>query len=240
MNERQFGLVGKNIYYSFSQSYFSAKFKELQLLNHSYQVFDIDDISKVETVCSTSNLVGLNVTIPYKESIIPFLDELSDEAKEIGAVNTIFFKNNRKIGFNTDYCGFKESLKPILKSHHQKVLLLGNGGASKAIQFALKNLQIPYTIIARNSELDFFSITEKMLQEHQIIVQTTPVGTFPSEETVPFPFHFLNEQHLAYDLIYNPEKTAFLSEAERNHASIKNGLEMLHLQAEKSWEIWNS
>lgn len=235
-----FGLIGKNISYSFSENYFAQKFLDLNLLNCKYQIFDLQSIEEVFLVFDLPNLQGFNVTIPYKESIIDYLDELSPEAQKIGAVNCVKLVNGKKIGFNTDAFGFENSLKPLLTKENQKALIFGNGGAAKAIKFALEKLEIPYQVITRNGEFTYEMLSEEIFSEHQILINCTPVGTYPNvENTLPIPFDALNSTHLAYDLIYNPKKTKFLQIAETKGAIIKNGYEMLQLQADKSWEIWN-
>ncbi|MGB6083474.1 shikimate dehydrogenase family protein [Moheibacter sp.] len=237
---RKFGLIGKNIAYSFSESYFHDKFRKENITNSTYQLFDLKSISEVEELFQTKELKGFNVTIPYKEEIIPYLDELSPEAQKIGAVNCVKIQNNKKIGFNTDAFGFENSLKPLLEKHHQKALILGDGGAAKAVKFALTKLDIEFKSVTRKGELKFSDLNQEIISTHQLIINCTPVGTFPDLETSPdIPYEFLTDSHLLYDLIYNPEKTKFLQLGETQGAKIKNGYEMLVLQAEKSWEIWS-
>jgi len=234
------GLLGKNISYSFSKGYFENKFKELHISNYSYDIFDLQDINKVNSIFEKPNLRGFNITIPYKESIIPFLDELSDEAKNIGAVNCVLIKNKKRIGYNTDAYGFQKSLETKLNKTHKKALILGDGGASKAVQYTLNQLHIPFKIISRKGENTFENLTKSEVEKHTLIIQTTPVGTFPTIDNVlEFPFDGLSENHLVMDLIYNPEKTKFLELAEKHNADILNGLQMLHNQADKAWTIWN-
>ena len=239
----KFGLVGKNISYSFSENYFTKKFKILGLNNHEYYTYDIESIQDFPNIISR-DIMGLNVTIPYKEKIIDFLDEIDEEAYKIGAVNTIkIIKNNKLKGFNTDVYGFEESLLPLIETYHKKALILGTGGASKAVAFVLQKLNIDYLAVSRNpnkDQLSYGDLTEDILKNHKIIINCTPLGTFPEVDTFPdLPYQFLSEKHLLYDLIYNPAKTRFLSEGEKRGATIHNGLKMLELQAEKSWEIWN-
>jgi shikimate dehydrogenase len=185
----------------------------------------------------------LNVTIPYKEQVLDFLDEIDDDAAEIGAVNTIKITHNKLKGFNTDIYGFEESLKPFLQKHHTKALVLGTGGASKAVIFVLKKLAIDYLIVSRNpvnDQISYQNITKKILKSHTIIVNCTPIGTFPKIDLCPdIPYQYITNNHLLFDLIYNPSKTKFLSKGEAKGAIISNGLKMLELQAEKSWKIWN-
>lgn len=240
----QFGLIGRTISYSFSQKYFSDKFDLEKIENTSYQIFDLNEISEIEKLVQNKNLKGLNVTIPYKEQILPFLDQLSPEAEKIGAVNCIRIQRNAEdnpilTGFNTDAYGFENSLKPLLESHHQRALILGDGGAAKAVKYALDKLEIPFRTVTRNGSFLYSDLTKEIILDHPIIINSTPLGTFPDVENAPdIPYEFLTERHLLYDLVYNPEKTKFLKNGELKGAKIKNGYEMLVLQAEKSWEIW--
>lgn len=237
---KNFGLIGKNIAYSFSESHFHDKFRKENITNSTYQLFDLKSISEVEELFQTKELKGFNVTIPYKEEIIPYLDELSPEAQKIGAVNCVKIQNNKKIGFNTDAFGFENSLQPLLEKHHQKALILGDGGAAKAVKFILTKLEIDYQSVTRKGELRFPDLDKEIISEHPLIINCTPVGTFPDLEASPdIPYQFITTSHLLYDLIYNPEKTKFLQLGEIKGAKIKNGYEMLVLQAEKSWEIWS-
>lgn len=240
---KTFGLIGKNISYSFSRTYFTEKFKK-ENIDAKYYNFDLEEINQFRDVIKEMpDLQGLNVTIPYKQEIIIFLDDLAPEAKEIGAVNTIKVNGNRLIGYNTDYIGFSESIKPLLKSHHNKALILGTGGASKAIAYALRKLDIEYKFVSRDSgkgKLSYNDLSEEIIKDHNIIINTTPVGTFPDVEEYPkFPVGYLTKNHLVYDLIYNPEITQLLALAKKQGATVKNGLKMLELQAESAWNIWN-
>ena len=241
-NQIKFGLLGKNISYSFSKGYFSEKFKELALDNYSYVNFDIDSIEKFPALLS-DHITGMNVTIPYKEQIIPYLDELDTVAKKIGAVNTIKISNGKLIGYNTDVFGFENSLKPLLKKHHKNALILGTGGASKAIRFVLDKLAINFLVVSRNpkgNQISYQDISKSLLNTNTLIVNCTPVGTFPNINAFPeIPYQYITNKHILYDLIYNPEKTRFLIKGEVQGATIYNGLKMLELQAEKSWKIWN-
>ncbi len=241
----RFGLVGKNISYSFSKGYFTQKFKELGLDHHSYENFDLSAIKDVqELIQLNKNLKGLNVTIPYKEAIIPYLDELNPKAEKIGAVNTIKFTKKGLKGFNTDIYGFKKSIKPFLKKRHKKALILGTGGASKAVAFVFSELGIKYKYVSRNpkkNQFGYADLNDGVLKKYTVLINCTPQGTFPNIEDKPaIPYQYISNKHLLFDLIYNPEKTAFLLEGEKQGASICNGLRMLELQAEKSWAIWNS
>ena len=236
----KFGLIGRNISYSFSKKYFEQKFNRLSLPDYFYDLFDIQQIEEIEKIFSIDNLRGLNVTIPYKEQVIPFLDELSDEAEKIGAVNCILIKNGKKIGYNTDVFGFEKSLLTYPKILSEKALILGNGGAAKAVKYIFDKYNIDYQIVSRKTELNFENLSEEIVKEHKIIVQCTPVGTFPNvEQNLPFPFGGISFQHVVIDLIYNPPQTQFLRKAHEMGAKTMNGLLMLEQQAEKAWEIWN-
>ncbi|HEU4496990.1 MAG TPA: shikimate dehydrogenase [Flavobacterium sp.] len=240
-----FGLLGKNIGYSFSAGYFAEKFKSLDLEDYSYANFDIQDIGEFNRIIAENhNLKGMNVTIPYKEAVIPFLSSLSRKASLIGAVNTIKFTKKGKLkGYNTDYYGFKKSLKPLLEPHHQKALVLGTGGASKAVAYALEELGILATFVSREPAEDSISyalVNATTFDNHQIIINCTPLGTSPNVLAFPpIPYEFFTEKHIAYDLVYNPEESVFLKKAKKRGAAVKNGYEMLVLQAEKAWKIWN-
>ncbi len=238
--QKKIGLIGRNISHSFSKKYFEDKFQRLMLKNYSYEVFDLEELSEVEEIFKTENLIGLNVTIPYKEKIIPYLDELSEEAEKMGAVNCIVIKNNMKKGFNTDAVGFEKTLLIHKKHLHQSALILGNGGAAKAVQYVLDKHKIPYRTVSRKSELNFENITEEIVAENKLIIQCTPVGTFPNEEEcLDFPFSGISENHLIIDLIYNPTYTSFIKKSAEKGAKTVNGYYMLEQQAEKNWEIWN-
>ncbi|WP_410881528.1 shikimate dehydrogenase family protein [Myroides sp. DW712] len=245
MIKKHYGLIGKNISYSFSQQYFTEKFKQLRLTDSLYSNFDLEKISEFSDILERfDNLKGLNVTIPYKQAIIPYLDSLSKKAAAIGAVNTIrLTKKNKLKGYNTDWYGFYHSLKPLLKKQHTQALILGTGGASKAIEYSLSKLDIAYRFVSRTKQdnaLTYAELTEAILAQYTVIINTTPLGTFPQVEEKPtIPYHLITAQHLVYDLIYNPEKTAFLRLAEEQGATIKNGHEMLVLQAEKAYKIWS-
>ncbi len=237
---KTYGLIGKNISYSFSRNYFANKFKKEDIKNSQYINFDIDNLSELNNIFNTDNF-GFNVTIPYKEAIIPYLDSLDFHAEKIGAVNTIKLENGKKIGFNTDWIGFKKSIEPLLNSHHTKALILGTGGASKAVIYALDQLKIETLMVSRYGEISYEDLSEEIIQNHAIIINCTPVGTFPNVDAAPeIPYHFITKNHLAYDLIYNPAETLFLKKCKEKGAVVKNGLEMLEIQAEASWKIWNS
>ena len=245
MSKRHFGLVGKSIEYSFSKKYFTEKFVLGNLADCSYHNFDLKIIDEFPSlIAENPDLKGLNVTIPYKESVLPYLNKLSKTAAQIGAVNVIRFtkKGNLK-GYNSDYYGFMKSLKPLLQLHHKKALILGSGGAAKAVSFALDQLGILYTFVTREEKegmIDYDLINATTFDNHQIIINCTPLGTVPNtKEFPPIPYNFFTEKHIAFDLIYNPAETQFLKKAKKKGAVTKNGYEMLVLQAEKAWKIWN-
>ena len=236
---RTFGLIGKSLEHSFSSQYFNEKFFKEGITDTQYLNFELKHISEFTELIKTNKLSGLNITIPYKESIIPFLDELNEEAKEIGAVNTIQFSNGKTIGHNTDHIGFTNSIQPLLEDRN-KAIILGDGGAAKAIKYALKKLNIEYKTINRNTSFDYLDITKQITGYYTIIINTTPVGSYPNINDFPkIPYEYLNQNYLLFDLIYNPNETKFLAYGKAKNAQTKNGLEMLQLQAEESWNIWN-
>ena len=239
LTKKIYGLIGKNIEYSFSRNYFNNKFEKFRIKDTEYNNFDLSDISEFEKI-DLSNIVGFNVTIPYKEDIITFLDKVSDDALKIGAVNTIKINNNKLIGFNTDHIGFSKSLNG---KKFKNALVFGSGGASKAIKYSLNNLGIKFNIVSRKKAPGLISYEnlDKEIMNSDLLINTTPLGTFPNiEKKIDIPYHLINKDHTCYDLVYNPNKSSFLSKCEIQGASIKNGLEMLELQAEASWDIWNS
>lgn len=243
---KTFALVGRNISYSFSRKYFAEKFAKEQIPDCEYVNFDIPTIEALSAlICATPTLVGMNVTIPYKEAVLPLLDQQSEELVAIKACNTIkILPSGQLKGYNTDYIGFRDSLVPYLKPHHNRALILGTGGASKAVAFALSQLGIPYQLVSREASaaaLSYHELTKEVIQSHFLIVNTTPLGTSPkTEEFPPIPYQWITREHLLYDLIYNPEKTTFLAKGEVQGATILNGYPMLVLQAEAAWKIWNS
>lgn len=241
---KRFGLIGKTLLHSFSPSFFKDYFVKTNI-EATYELFEISSIDKVDDILNDESISGLNVTVPYKIEILPFLDEIDSTALEIGAVNVIAFKDKKKIGFNSDAFGFQQSIKPFLTNKHERALIIGTGGSSKAIEYVLKKIGIEIIYISRNpngryKHYSYEEINENMLIACKLIVNCTPIGTFPNiDECIEFPFKYLTEAHLVIDLIYNPQKTKFLSEAEKNGATILNGESMLKEQALKSWEIWN-
>jgi shikimate dehydrogenase len=243
--KRVYGLIGKNISYSFSKKYFTDKFVLGNLIDCFYENFDLQSIEEFSSVITNNpDLKGLNVTIPYKETIVPYLNKLSKNAAQIGAVNVIRITKKGKLkGYNSDYYGFMKSLEPLLQTHHKKALILGTGGAAKAVSFALDQLGILYTFVTREEKegmIDYNRINATTFDNHQIIINCTPLGTSPNiKEFPPIPYQFFTSNHIAFDLIYNPEETQFLKKAKKKGAITKNGYEMLVLQAEKAWKIWN-
>ena len=238
--KKTYGLIGKNIDYSFSVKYFSQKFNDEKIIDSEYVNFDLREIEDFNNI-EIFKINGLNVTIPYKEKIITYLDEIDKAASKIGAVNTIAIKDNKLIGYNTDYIGFIESFKNNL--NFKNALILGTGGASKAIQYALNIKNINFDIGSRKNNKKYISydLINKKIKDYDLIINTTPLGTFPNVSKKPkINYNLINENHFCYDLIYNPEKTSFLKECEKKGARIMNGLEMLKSQAEESWIIWNS
>jgi len=247
---RFFGLIGKKLEHSFSPEYFKKKFEKEGISGVYYQLFPLQNIDQFnQLITDYTELFGLNVTIPYKQEIIPFLDEIDTNAKEIGAVNTIKFnRSNNKLylkGYNTDYLGFLDSINPLLKSYHKKALILGTGGSSKAIEYAFKISGINTLKVSRKVEnsqtICYRDLNADILNDYKIVVNTTPLGMYPNTEEFPdIPYQIITDRHLIYDLIYNPPITRFLERAKQQGAYIKNGQEMLEKQAEYSWKIWNN
>ena len=240
----KFGLVGKNIEYSFSRAFFSEKF-EKERIKHSYENFDIPSLVGFPKVISENpDLKGLNVTIPYKEEIIPFLNELDETAQKIGAVNVIkILEDKTLIGFNSDYFGFQKALSGFLPLKRKTALILGTGGASKAVAFALENLGFEFIYVSRSFDsgnLKYSDLNNEIIRKYLLIINCTPLGTFPRVEDLPnIPYQFLTSEHLLFDLIYNPLESRFLEQGQKYGAKTSNGLAMLQFQAEKAWEIWN-
>jgi shikimate dehydrogenase len=240
---RQFGLIGKTLSHSFSKQYFEQKFEKEEISDASYSLFELTEIAEFTALLQEHQLSGLNVTIPFKEAILPYLDEIDVEAKTIGAVNTIQFTKSGLKGYNTDVIGFRNSIKPFLENIHTRALILGTGGASKAVAYVLENLGIKITYVSRNpkaeNELSYADINSFVMKHHLLIVNTTPIGTFPNITEAPeLPYEYLTEQHFLYDLIYNPSETQFLKHAKAAGAIAINGEQMLKIQAEEAWKIW--
>lgn len=242
MNKKlKYGLIGYPLSHTFSPPYFAEKFQNENITNIRYDAYSLESIEEIVPLFS-SGIAGLNVTIPYKEKVIPYLDELSEEAEKIGAVNTIKVVNGKKIGYNTDVYGFEHSLLDLIQENKiEKAFILGTGGASKAVKYVLDKLEIESHFISRNPELTTYDqITKDMIYDTKLIVNTTPLGMYPKIDLCPqLPYDALGREHFLYDLVYNPEKTLFLKKGKIKKARIKNGHDMLILQAEKSWEIWN-
>ncbi|WP_299123732.1 shikimate dehydrogenase [uncultured Tenacibaculum sp.] len=246
-NKKLFALVGRNISYSFSKGYFTKKFKDLKLEENEYVNFDIQSIKELPQKIkeNKNNLKGMNVTIPYKLEVFNYLDKIDKKALKVGAVNTIRISKKGKLkGFNTDVYGFKKSLKPLLKKHHEKALILGTGGASKAVAYVLEELGVKYKFVSRSpegkKEMSYNELSREIIEACQIIVNCTPLGTYPNIDDCPnIPYESITSKHLLYDLIYNPSETTFLKKGKEKGAVVKNGLEMLEQQAEKAWRIWN-
>lgn len=241
---KTYGLIGEYLDHSFSKDFFTHKFTA-EDIDARYENFALAHISEVESLLKWDELDGLNVTVPYKVAILTYLDELSEEARKIGAVNTVQFLDGKKIGHNTDAFGFAQSIKPFLTFQHERAIVLGTGGASKAISYVLDNLGIDVIKISRipkgEKQFGYDEVNDNMLRACKLVVNATPVGTFPEIDKCPqFPFESLTEEHLVIDLIYNPNKTKFLRHAEENGAVILNGRPMLEHQALKAWEIWNT
>jgi len=249
---RLFALIGYPLTHSFSKKYFTEKFKREGISNCRYELLELPDYKGFPNlIASHHDLVGLNVTIPHKQNIIPFLDELdAASAARIGAVNTIkILANGRLKGYNTDYYGFRLSLEQWLQSLNVsieglKALVLGNGGAAKAVFAALEDIQISYQIVSRQktaSTISYEDLTKDVIASHHLIINTSPVGTYPKVDECPaIPYEWLSKKHLLYDLVYNPAETLFLKKGKQQNAQTHNGLPMLQLQAEKAWEIWNT
>ena len=241
---RKFGLIGFPLSHSFSRNYFTNKFAAEGIRDCEYHLFPLKSINELPQLISENpTLCGLNVTIPYKESVLPFLHSVSPAVKQIGACNCIKITKGQLEGYNTDVVGFEESIKPFLKPEIRKALILGTGGAAKAVAWVLKKLSIDYQYVSRKSGegiLSYNDISSKVLKEIPLIINTTPLGMQPNIFNKPsLPYGAIAPGHLCYDLIYNPEKTSFLAACEAEGAVIKNGLEMLEIQAEESWRIWN-
>ncbi|MCJ8210886.1 shikimate dehydrogenase [Mucilaginibacter sp. RS28] len=260
---KKYGLIGYPLSHSFSKKFFTDKFREENIEDTQYDLYPLENIKELLPLLErTPDLCGLNVTIPYKVEVMELLDWRSTEAKQIGAVNCLRIANQSPVttvftgevgfkddhfrieGFNTDAYGFEESLKPLLKSQHERAMILGDGGAAQAVKYVLQTMGMPYMIVARKpgeNRVLFDELTAEHVQSHKLIINTTPLGTSPNIDACPpIPYEAIGDEHLLYDLVYNPEVTLFLQKGQEQGATIKNGYEMLVLQAEKSWEIWNS
>ncbi|WP_035564784.1 shikimate dehydrogenase family protein [Hymenobacter sp. IS2118] len=244
---RQFGLIGRTLSHSFSQTYFTQKFYSQQLADHRYDLFELATIGELPRLLAANpNLTGLNVTVPYKELVVPYLDDTALSANRVGAVNVIErTAEGRLVGHNTDYIGFRDSLRTFcpLRGEAARALVLGTGGAAKAVEVALRELGIPYWNVSRTllgPGLTYDDLTPQLLASHRLIINATPVGTFPNAGECPqLPYHALTADHYLYDLVYNPMETLFMAKGLEAGAQVKNGFEMLCLQAEAAWDIWN-
>lgn len=241
---RRFGLLGYPLSHSFSQKYFIEKFAQLGLTDCVYENFSLPDIKELSVVLKEkTDLCGFNITIPYKKQVLAFLDEVSPVVAAIGACNCVQIKAGKLTGYNTDVVGFEQSLKPFLQPHHTKALVLGTGGASAAVEYVLRKLGITVQYVSREASdhaIAYEQVDEKILSTHHLLINTTPLGMYPNVTECPdLPYHFLSPQHHLYDLIYNPAETQFLSNGKVQGATVQNGQEMLVLQAEESWRIWN-
>jgi shikimate dehydrogenase len=240
------GLIGYPLTHSFSKKYFTKKFEKEGITNYAYELFPLKSIEEFRELERNEGIIGLNVTIPYKEQIVPFLDRLDESAAAIGAVNVIKIQNGEKIGFNSDYFGFKISLQRLIPENFtSKALILGTGGAAKAVQFTLEKLNIPYQLVSRDrgKGLTYQDLNENpdVIKENYLIINTTPLGTLPNVDEKPdIPYHLLSSAHYLHDLVYNPAETAFMRAGIQQGAKVKNGYDMLVEQANKAWEIWHN
>ena len=241
----KYGLIGKNISYSFSKTFFTVKFEQ-EKRNDSYHNFDIECIHLLpEILAKNKDIKGLNVTIPFKEEVIPLLDRLDKEAEKIGAVNTIkILKDGRLAGYNTDHYGFAQSLADFLPLKEKTALILGTGGASKAIRYVLETMGFDYKMVsgtASDNTITYDDLTREMMASHYLIINCTPLGTFPNVDSYPdIPYSHITRDHVLFDLVYNPRETEFLKRGFAKGARVSNGLKMLEFQAKKSWKIWKS
>lgn len=240
---RNYGVIGFPLSHSFSPEYFKQKFIK-ENIAATYTAFPIEDLNQIRSLVNEKNLSGFNVTIPYKEKIISLLDSLNDEAKEIGAVNCVKVANDKLTGFNTDAYGFQIALNDVMKSKPENALVLGLGGAARAVKYVLKKSGINFISVVREKskgDLLWNELTEKIISENLLIINCTPLGMFPNEKSFPpIPYSAITEKHLLFDLVYNPAETLFMKNGKEKGATVSNGLRMLELQADKSWEIWNS
>lgn len=242
-----FGLIGYPLSHSFSKKYFTEKFEKEGIKDCFYELFPLQNISELSVLLKNGSIKGLNVTIPYKEKVIPFLDEMDETAKAVAAVNCIAIVAEKKIGYNTDVIGFRQSIKPFLETRHERALILGTGGSSKAVAYVLKQIGIDCYFVTRDKSrfngsnvFTYEEVSEYVINAFKLIVNTTPVGMFPEESNCPdIPYQYIGREHLLYDLVYNPGQTLFLKKGKERGAACVNGLSMLYQQAEASWKIWN-
>jgi len=242
-----YGLIGKSLKHSFSQTYFTKKFADLRLSDFSYNNYEIESIDALKDLIASNHLLGLNITIPYKEEVLTLLDSIDPQAKQIGAVNCIAIRENKLFGYNTDVYGFSQSIKPFLDNRHERALILGTGGASKAVAFSLKQIGVEVFFVSTkpnpslSNTFGYADLNAAIFNAFKLIVNCSPVGTFPAVDQAPaLPYEFLTADHFVYDLVYNPAETKLLRLAKEKGCMTMNGYSMLQLQAEKSWEIWQT
>lgn len=242
---KTYGIIGSPLTHSFSQQYFTEKFQREGITDARYEVYPISAVDQVHgLIRENPGLRGLNVTIPYKQSVLRHLDDVSNLPAGLQACNCIRIENGKTFGYNTDVTGFELSVLPLLKKQHTAALVLGNGGAAEAVRSVLQKLKIPCTTVSRNVQADgsltYSRVDQSVIESNKLIINTTPLGTFPGTGECPdIPYRYLTPEHILFDLVYNPAKTLFLQKGEAQGAVIKNGYEMLVLQAEESWKIWN-
>jgi shikimate dehydrogenase len=241
----EYGLIGFPLSHSFSKKYFTEKFEKESILESSYELFPLENIDHLPLLLNQhSNLRGLNITIPYKEQVLRFLDELTPVVEEIQACNCIKIQDGKLVGYNTDVIGFEQTLERKLAPHHNQALVLGTGGAAKAVHYVLKKKGINYLQVSRtkrNGIISYEELNPEILETHTLVINTSPLGMYPAVDEAPeIPYGCLGARHYLYDLVYNPAKTRFLAEGERRGAAIENGGDMLVIQAEASWDIWNT
>lgn len=260
---KYYGLIGFPLSHSFSKKYFAAKFEKEKITDAEYENYPLEDIGGLQDLLDDHpQLRGLNVTVPHKKNVLRYLDWIEHDARKAGAVNCLRITKESPLqaafsgevgikdhdfrleGYNTDLYGFEMSLRPLLKRYHDQALVLGNGGAAQAVKCILENLEIPFKVVtrkAKDGDLTFGDLKPHHIKKHRLIINTTPLGTYPNvDECPPIPYEAITDDHLLYDLVYNPEQTLFLKKGAEKGAATKNGYEMLILQAERSWEIWNS
>ena len=238
--KKNYGLIGTKLKHSFSKDYFERKFKSLNYKNHSYKNFEINNLNSLRELISKNNISGLNVTIPFKEQILNYVDDLDDSAEKIGSINTIKVNKNKITGFNTDADGFEKSFKPLIENRNSAIIL-GNGGASKAIQYVLTKNKINFKVISRSGEINYENLSNLDIINNLILINTTPLGMYPNVHSFPkIPYNLLSEKHLVYDLVYNPKETVFLKKARKQKCKVTNGYQMLLNQADLSWKIWEN
>jgi shikimate dehydrogenase len=242
---RKFGLIGLPLTHSFSKQFFTEKFEKEQTTDCLYENYPLEKIEDLPALLAANrDIVGLNVTIPYKKDVVPFLTDAAPAVKKTGACNCIRIDGKKRIGYNTDVIGFHLSLMPHLRVQHQRALILGTGGASAAVEFVLQQIAMPYLIVSRNpgtNSIGYDQLSEDLMESHTLIVNTTPLGTFPAVETYPpIPYQYVTDQHFLYDMVYNPTETIFLKQGREKGATILNGMDMLIGQANASWDIWKS